>query len=463
MLLRPDRSTLRRRARTGGVLATAALLALSVAGAASPSAAVAGADGKDQRAQSERVRIDSVPVGSRVDGVKVDGSRETAAERAEPRAQRESFTPRATEAPRAAYQMPFRCGETWVGSTRSSHSPSTLSVDWNRTDDFDMPVVASAAGTVTTASSTTSGYGKWVVVDHGNGDSTLYAHLNSIAVRVGQKVPRGQMVGRLGTTGNSTGPHLHYEQRRNGSVVHPFFDGVQFRFNTSLTSKNCAEPEPPAQPPAKPLAGDVPLAGNVVDGPEDDPVRWRRSDPARYEAERADGTTRTTVMGGLKDQPVLGDWTGDGRANPGYFRPSTRTFRLRSPEGRQTIRFGYKGSIPLAGDWDGDGVDEIGVWRPAIGRFDLRGAEGGVFRSIVMGESDQLPFVGDWNGDGRADVGVYDRDTRTFTLRTPRGKFRSFVHGPAGGLPIAGDWDGDGQDELGTWDPATGAFDLRGD
>ncbi len=54
MLLRPDRSTLRRRARTGGVLATAALLALSVAGAASPSAAVAGADGKDQRAQSER-------------------------------------------------------------------------------------------------------------------------------------------------------------------------------------------------------------------------------------------------------------------------------------------------------------------------------------------------------------------------------------------------------------------------
>ncbi len=101
------------------------------------------------------------------------------------------------------------------------------------------------------------------------------------------------------------------------------------------------------------------------------------------------------------------------------------------------------------------------MWRPAIGRFDLRGAEGGVFRSIVMGESDQLPFVGDWNGDGRADVGVYDRDTRTFTLRTPRGKFRSFVHGPAGGLPIAGDWDGDGQDELGTWDPATGAFDLR--
>src|SRR4051794_39096517 len=70
--------------------------------------------------------------------------------------------------PEAVYEMPFPCGQTWTGTTRANHSPSPRSVDWNRTDDIDDPVVAAAPGVVEVAESGSSGYGRWVKIDHGN-------------------------------------------------------------------------------------------------------------------------------------------------------------------------------------------------------------------------------------------------------------------------------------------------------
>ena len=65
------------------------------------------------------------------------------------------------------------------------------------------------------------GYGKLVVVNHGNGFSTYYGHLSEIRAAVGRKVQRGQVVGLMGATGNTTGPHLHYEIRLYGAAVDP--------------------------------------------------------------------------------------------------------------------------------------------------------------------------------------------------------------------------------------------------
>lgn len=81
-------------------------------------------------------------------------------------------------------------------------------------------VRSTGAGTIISAS-TNGGYGKMVEVDHGNGISTVYAHLSTISVRVGQTVTVGAIVGRAGSTGRSTGPHLHYEVNRDGRAVDP--------------------------------------------------------------------------------------------------------------------------------------------------------------------------------------------------------------------------------------------------
>jgi murein DD-endopeptidase MepM/ murein hydrolase activator NlpD len=81
-------------------------------------------------------------------------------------------------------------------------------------------VPATAAGVVTRAGRT-GGYGNMVEIDHGGGYSTRYAHLSEIDVKIGEKVALGQTIGKSGSTGRSTGPHLHYEVRHNGKAVNP--------------------------------------------------------------------------------------------------------------------------------------------------------------------------------------------------------------------------------------------------
>ena len=82
------------------------------------------------------------------------------------------------------------------------------------------PIHATAAGTVTCAG-WSGGYGKMVEVDHGNGFVTRYGHMSEIDAKVGQPVKIGQVLGRIGSTGRSTGPHLHYETRVSGEAVDP--------------------------------------------------------------------------------------------------------------------------------------------------------------------------------------------------------------------------------------------------
>lgn len=84
------------------------------------------------------------------------------------------------------------------------------------------PIHAADSGTVTVAGwPDGSGYGNRVVVDHGNGYTTLYAHMSAIYVSVGQRVSKGDVLGAMGSTGRSTGTHLHIELRKNGTALNP--------------------------------------------------------------------------------------------------------------------------------------------------------------------------------------------------------------------------------------------------
>ncbi len=82
------------------------------------------------------------------------------------------------------------------------------------------PVIATADGIVSQAG-TKTGYGKLVVIDHGYGYQTYYGHNSKIHVKVGQRISRGGKIASVGNTGRSTGPHVHYEVRRNGVPLNP--------------------------------------------------------------------------------------------------------------------------------------------------------------------------------------------------------------------------------------------------
>lgn len=82
-------------------------------------------------------------------------------------------------------------------------------------------IVAADSGFVAIVGSSDTGYGKYVVIDHGNGFQTLYAHFSIFYVKTGQSVKRGEVIGLMGSTGRSTGPHLHFEIRLNGVQRNP--------------------------------------------------------------------------------------------------------------------------------------------------------------------------------------------------------------------------------------------------
>jgi len=85
------------------------------------------------------------------------------------------------------------------------------------------PIYATADGNIKTAGLSDGGYGNHVVIDHGYGYETLYGHMLRIKARRGQRIKRGEVIGYVGNTGKSTGPHCHYEVHKNGQKLDPVY------------------------------------------------------------------------------------------------------------------------------------------------------------------------------------------------------------------------------------------------
>ncbi|PVG83833.1 hypothetical protein DDE18_05885 [Nocardioides gansuensis] len=343
------------------------------------------------------------------------------------------------------HQMPFPCGQTWTGSTRSGHSPSVRSIDWNRENDAGASVVASAPGVASLVQPhDKGGYGRYVVVDHLNGESSLYAHLGKVTVAAGQRVDQGAMLGAVGDSGNARGAHLHFEERIGREVVRAWFGGVPYSYGEA-TSANCV---------------DVPVAGNFSGDALAEVAVFRRGRRSQFIVNEA-GTPRVVPFGRATDEPVVGDWDGDGTANVGIRTPRGARFKLQTAGGVVKIVYGIPSDRPIAGDWNADGITDLGVRRPETASFYIRMPDGST-QSLVLGDADDLPVTGDWNGDRVTDLGVYDQATATFTLRQVDANGVAWTaqvpFGAVGDLPVTGDWDGNGVTDLGVWNPATATF-----
>jgi hypothetical protein len=348
------------------------------------------------------------------------------------------------------FEMPSVCGQSWIGTTRSSHSPSSYTIDFNTSNDLGRPALASAPGVVTRAISVKGSYGRYVIVDHGGGFTTLYAHLNGIATTVGAFVDQGELIGYVGSSGNSTGPHLHFEERRNGAYFKPYLHRSYFRFGSTNKSANCSD---------RPVVGDWNKDGRADLG-------VYRPTPTVGQFRMLTGSTTTAhSWGHAGDIPVTGNWDGTGRGLTGVRPRGSKAFLLRSATGkvRTNYNYGLPTDAPVVGDWDGNRSTDLGVYRASTRQFIMR-RPGGTNTVVQWGAAGDKPVSGDWNKDGRADIGTFNSRTATWMLRVPRGTgytTQKVVFGQSGDLPVTGDWNGDKITDLGIWRPSSATFALR--
>ena len=143
------------------------------------------------------------------------------------------------------YRQPFskewpitqRYGETYTSSFHTG-------IDYGC--PLNTPILASADGVVVYAGWDKTGYGNMVILLHPDGRATLYAHLSSIYVKLGEKVKQGSLLGHSGSTGNSTGPHLHFEARRQWQDYKSHFDPMALPLMT--VDDTATGPKPAPQP-----------------------------------------------------------------------------------------------------------------------------------------------------------------------------------------------------------------------
>ena len=153
-----------------------------------------------------------------------------------------SAMPGAVAPGEATWQMPVAASRISSGFGKIRIDPTTPTgtrthKGLDMTAPMGAPVHAARGGQVVRAGSTTGGFGNLVVIDHGGGIRSFYGHLSSIEVKKGDTVEAGALIGGVGSTGRSSGPHLHFEVRQQGKSIDPTSDIRGLKFEGSRTNR----------------------------------------------------------------------------------------------------------------------------------------------------------------------------------------------------------------------------------
>lgn len=221
------------------------------------------------------------------------------------------------------------------------------------------PVVAAAAGTVKQAMRQ-GDYGNILVIDHGNGYESAYAHLNAMLAKEGQQVARGELIARAGRTGNATAPHVHYEIRHDGQAINPT---PYLPMGGAVMAAVPAEPPKPAPAPEK---------KSLTRKPSERPVKAKAStaeQPTAKASARASGKKAAANTSAKKDPAKPASKTSEkketlktGKTNAATTKkaaaktedkPASKTARKQDAGKKETSKTADKTAAPKSASKDG--------------------------------------------------------------------------------------------------------------
>lgn len=352
----------------------------------------------------------------------------------------------ADERPR--FQMPVPCGQTWTTSTHSGHA-SVYDIDMIRAGGgtHGVPALASAAGTVS-ISRWHHAAGNYVVLDHGRGWVTRYLHLEYRSVAEGQRVTMGTQLGVVGNTGNSTGSHLHYEQKLDGRTVRSIVDGHAIPVNWSYhehyeRSRNCGRP--PVRPPtgAGRLVSSWSADGRLETFAAADDGVWHS-----YQLEINGAWSRWRALGGPRNAQLAIAANRDGRLE---------LFALSAGSFKRMVQTEPNGAWSPWRSF-GPGADYVAAGHNADGRIEVfaSDADGVVHRRQTDDGWSKWRRVGGPGGarlelglarNGRLQLFALSRDTFAHRRQTAGG-WSGWEHFGTGGHDLSVDHNTDGRIEV---------------
>ncbi|MBF9132010.1 VCBS repeat domain-containing M23 family metallopeptidase [Plantactinospora sp. S1510] len=389
--------------------------------------------------------------------------------------------------PRPLFQLPFPCGESWLLQTYRGHDDYDIDMTPTSGNSWGRPILAAYQGTVVSSGidgtlggrtpanpngPMGTGGGYFVKIDHGNGWRSLYLHmLEAPMVRVGDTVSRGRQLGKVGSTGSSSGPHLHFEQQRDGAKVESWFNGIPSGITTD------------GYPDGEPLSPAVTRVSNNCGGPQSrtmgDYNGDGHSDLALYRRDPVNGSTwwvRSGAAdaqiladhhyGGSTDIPAPGDYNGDGITDLALFRrdcTNGSTWWIKNgAAGNQILadfRYGGCNDIPAPGDYNGDGVTDLALYR----RDCTNGSAWNIYSphtnthlrsGLKYGGCNDIPAPGDYNADGATDLALYRPDCTNgsawniYSPHTNTHLRSGLKYGGCNDIPAPGDYNADGATDL---------------
>ena len=421
----------------------------------------------------------------------------------------------------------YNCGNRTYDGHRGTDF-FTYPFGWSKMDNNEVVAAAAADGVIVgkgdgnydrDCSFNSPDTPNYILVRHADGTVSWYLHFKNgtaTSKAVGDSVTRGEYLGIVGSSGISTGPHLHFEVHDQNNLLQDPFQGScnalnnatywlaqpsyrQPRINKLIT--HFAAPNPfPSCPTTKETINErktfAPGDQLIVASYYTDEIvglttqyslirpdgttktSWTRTSPDTYNASywyytlnvaatdpKGVWTFRAQYNGQTYDTnfQVLNrptnDFDGDGRADISVYRTNTWYWLNSGSNQFNAAQFGAAGDQLAPADYDGDGKTDVAVFRPSSGTWYILQSSNNAFRAVQFGLAEDKPRPGDFDGDGKADIAVYRPSSGVwYRLNSSNNQFSAVQFGLSDDVPLIADFDGDGKADVAVWRASNGVW-----